>query len=145
MTDYNDNAIIDYLDFTITVNKLIGSREFANKVQLIQQKYARKDAMIDKGQLSKTQSKKVNDDKSKDIANLYADMVIASWNGLWKGADDKVIYDFNKDKPTKENIVAFCLDKNHQDLVADIIEQATIEANFIKEQEAAEEKNLPKS
>ena len=139
--EHNETAIIDYTDFTITIKKVVGSRAFANKVQLIQQKYGRKDAMIDKGQLSKAQSEKVNDDKTKDIAELYADMLIQSWAGVWKNADDKVIYDFTKKKPTRDNIIDFCLNKEHQNMVADIVEQATIEANFIKEHEALEEKN----
>ena len=139
--EHNETAIIDYTDFTITIKKVVGSRAFANKVQLIQQKYGRKDAMIDKGQLSKAQSEKVNDDKTKDIAELYADMLIQSWTGVWKNADDKVIYDFTKKKPTRDNIIDFCLNKEHQNMVADIVEQATIEANFIKEHEALEEKN----
>jgi len=139
--EHNETAIIDYTDFTITIKKVVGSRAFANKVQLIQQKYGRKDAMIDNGQLSKAQSEKVNDDKTKDIAELYADMLIQSWTGVWKNADDKVIYDFTKNKPTRDNIIDFCLNKEHQNMVADIVEQATIEANFIKEHEALEEKN----
>ena len=145
MTELNDTTVLDYSEFKITIKNLIGTKKFANQAQLIQAKYARKDAMIEKGLLSKEQEEQVTRDKEKDIAGLYADMVILAWEGVWKNRKGEVVYDFNKNKCERDNIVKFVMNKDHQDLVADIVEQATMEANFIKEQEEAEIKNSEKS
>lgn len=131
-------AVSDYGDFQIHV-KDGGSnnRSLVHKVQEIEKKYARKERMAEKGIISGDAAKKLEADKYNDIVKAYVEHVIVGWAGKFKG---KKLPEFNKDEAMK-----FFSERDNEVILADIVDFASQEANFVKEQEDAEIKNSKKS
>lgn len=129
--DLLETCTIDYGTYKVVIKPLIQSKKFQTKVSLINTKYARREKMIEDGKVSKEFADKVESDKANDIADLYVSDIIVS------------IHD-NKNKPVKD-LKAFIKDTENALMMGDIIDQALIESNFIKEQEEAEQKNSVKS
>ncbi len=129
--DLLETCTIDYGTYKVVIKPLIQSKKFQTKVSLINTKYVRREKMIEDGKVSKEFADKVESDKANDIADLYVSDIIVS------------IHD-NKNKPVKD-LKAFIKDTENALMMGDIIDQALIESNFIKEQEEAEQKNSVKS
>jgi hypothetical protein len=98
---------------------------------MINTKYARREKMVEEGKVSKEFADKVESDKANDIAEIYTSDIIVSICDS-KGKEIKDLKKFVKDP---ENGL----------MMGDIIDQALMESNFIKEQEVAESKNSVKS
>lgn len=122
-----ENCVIDYGTYKVVIKPVVNSKKFQNKVSLVNTKYARREKMIEDGKVSKEFAEKVDSDKAKDIAKLYIDDVIVSLKD-------------NKGKEVKD-LEAFILDPENSLMMGDIIDQALLESNFIKEQEDKEVKN----
>jgi len=129
--DLLETCTIDYGTYKAVIKPLIHSKKFQTKVGLINTKYARREKMIEDGKVSKEFADKVESDKANDIADLYVSDIIVS------------IHD-EKGKPVKD-LKAFIKDPENALMMGDIIDQALIESNFIKEQEETEQKNSVKS
>lgn len=131
--DLLENCTIDYGTYKVVIRPIINSKKFQNKVSLINTKYARREKMVDDGIVGKEFAEKVENEKAVDIAKMYMDDIIVSLHDE-KGKEIK-----------GDELKAFILNKDNYLIMGDIIEQALIESNFIKEQEETEIKNLPKS
>lgn len=125
--DLLETCTIDYGTYKAVIKPIIQNKKFQNKISLINTKYARREKMIEDGKVSKEFAEKVEADKANDIADLYIDDVIAS------------LEDANG-KPVK-NLREFIKDPENVLMMGDIIDQAMIESNFVKEQEETEIKN----
>jgi len=127
----------DYGDFQIYCKYGgINNRAFINTYQVKMKKFARRDNMAKQGQLAEDAVQKLEKQKTKALAELYADHIIVGWKGV-TDIDGKPI-DYNK-----ENVVKLLTDLDP--LFKDIVEQCAVDANFAKEQEDKEVKNLKKS
>lgn len=129
--DLHETCPIDYGTYKVVIKPIVKSKKFQTKVSLINTKYARREKMIEDGKVSKEFADKVESDKANDIADLYISDIIVS------------IHD-DKNKPVKD-LKAFIKDTENSLMMGDIIDQALIESNFIKEQEETEQKNSVKS
>lgn len=125
--ELSETCTIDYGTYKVVIRPLINSKKFQSKVSLINTKYARREKMIEDGKVSKEFADKVEADKANDIANIYIDDIIVSLKDA-KGKDVK-------------DLKAFIKDPANGLMMGDIIDQALIESNFIKEQEETEVKN----
>lgn len=125
--DLSETCTIDYGTYKVVIRPLINSKKFQSKVALINTKYARREKMIEDGKVSKEFAEKVEADKANDIADIYVDDIIVSLKDE-KGKDVK-------------NLKAFIKDPANALMMGDIIDQALIESNFIKEQTELEIKN----
>lgn len=129
--DLNETCEIDYGTYKVVIKPLVQSKKFQTKVSLINTKYIRREKMIEDGKVSKEFADKVEADKANDIADLYVSDIIVSINDA-------------KNKPVKD-LKAFIKDPENALMMGDIIDQALIESNFIKEQQDTELKNSVKS
>ena len=127
----------DYGDFKIYA-KYGGpnNRSFINAFNVKMRKYERRDKLAEDGKLNDEAIKKLEDQKRRDMAELYADHIITGWKGV-KDENGKTM-SFNRD-----NVIKLLTDLDA--LFADIMEQAAKDANFAKEQEEVESKNSGKS
>ena len=133
MADYN-YAVADYYDFEIHVKQAgKDEREFVNKINFLNTKYARKEKMAEKGLLSDEAITKLSNEKMKDLATAYAEHIIVGWKGKFK---DKAL-----NKYSVKKCVEILSDPENDELFADLIGFSSDVANFEKEQEAAEIKN----
>lgn len=131
-------AIADYVDFEFHVKQVgAGNRSLINAVQLIEQKYARKEKMVEAGRLSKEAGEQLADGKLKELAAVFAEHVIVGWKGVTLGGKEL--------EYSKDNCAKFLADKENELLFSDLIEFSTDASNFQEELEAQEEKNSEKS
>ena len=129
--DLLETCTIDYGTYKVVIKPLVNSKKFQTKVSMINTKYARREKMVEEGKVSKEFADKVESDKANDIAEIYTSDIIVSICDS-KGKEIKDLKKFVKDP---ENGL----------MMGDIIDQALMESNFIKEQEVAESKNSVKS
>ena len=133
-----DYAIADYIDFEFHV-KQVGAkdRRMINAVQLIEQKYARKERMVEAGTLSEEAGEKLAGQKLGELAAVFAEHVIVGWKGVKMDGEELPF--------SKENVQKFLSAPENDVLFSDLIEFSVDASNFIEEQEAQEEKNFEKS
>jgi len=136
MTSINEHTE-DYFDYKIKMDiEALKSRKFATAMSMVNAKYARKERMAEKGQLSDDAVEKLYEQKNKEMAKLFAEDVFTGWTGDVKIDGKKASY-------SKENAVKLLTE--YPDLFADLISVAKEKAEEVKEQEKAEAKNSPKS
>lgn len=131
MTDYIQ---LDYIDFKINIKSGVArNRPLATAIQGIQRKYARKEDMAEKGLLSQDAAKELGKQKTRDIAEAYAQYVVVGWEGEYKG---KKLDDYS---------VNSCIDllsnPENDALFSDIIDQSIQAQNDANKTEEKEIKN----
>jgi len=129
----SEPVTLDYGEFKIMV-KYGGteSRVFLNAMKASLRKYARRNQLAERGQLSDEAVEALEEAKRKDMAEVYAEHVIVGWEGVTDAKKKPLPY-------SRENVVKLLLDLDP--LFADIIDQAGEAANFAKEEAKDAEKN----
>ncbi len=133
-----DTAIADYIDFKIEV-KQAGTKNkgFQTAMGIIETRYARKQKMVENGLISEDGGKELETRKRADMAAAYADHVMVSWEGKYKG---KKLPEYNR-----KNVIDFLTNEENDAIFADLIVFSIEQGNFEAEVQKAEEKNLSKS
>ena len=129
--DLLETAEIDYGTYKVVIKPAVKSKKFQAKTAMITTKYARREKMIEDGLVDKVFAQKVEDEKAADIADLYISEIIVSL----VDSGGKAV----------EDLKSFIIDPVNVLMMGDILEQATIESNFIAEHEESEIKNSPAS
>ena len=134
----NATAVADYVDFKIEV-KPAGSknRGLQNALSMIENRYSRKQKMVDDGVLSDEAGKQLAAQKMKEIAAAYADHILVGWEGKYNG---KKLPEFNR-----ANVIDLLSQQQNESLFADLIMFSVEQGNFEAEVRKDQEKNLPKS
>lgn len=129
-----DHVIIDYVDCEFHIKKVDGTnRLLINKVQLIEQKYHRKNQMADKGLISNEAMRELTKRKVQEMAAVYAEYVVVGWKGVLNGK--------KLPKFSKEACAEVLGDPANDALFGDLIQTSVERENFEVEQDEAEEKN----
>lgn len=126
-------AVLDYDKFKIFV-KYGGpsNRAFIDGYNLKMRRFTRRQALADQGKLTDEAADLLEKDRTRAMAELYADHIIVGWEGV-KDEKGKVM-EYNR-----QNVIKLLTDLDP--LFADIISQSAEEANFAEEERKAEEKN----
>lgn len=129
----NEPRCLDYTHFKIYV-KYGGTqnRTFLNAVQTKFKPFERRQRLANEGKLSDEAVELLDKERSRLMAELYADHVIVNWENV---KDEK-----GKNLPyNRENVVKLMLDLDA--LFADIIQAASDEANFAEKEKEEAQKN----
>jgi hypothetical protein len=138
MTKLNDTAIADYIDFKIEVRRAgANNRLFANAVSQLENKYSRKEKMVERGILSEEAGKQLASMKRQEMAKMYADFILTGWENVKIGG--------KKVEFSKENAAKFLADEENEIIFVDLIQFSADQAHFEKELDADAEKNSQKS
>lgn len=129
----NEPRALDYGSFKIYV-KYGGNqnRTFVNAVQTKFKPFERRQRLAAEGKLSDAAVEILEKERTRLMAELYADHVVVGWDDVKDEKGKKL--EFNR-----ENVVKLLTDLDP--LFADIIQGASDEANFAEKEKEKDEKN----
>lgn len=83
-----DYDIADYGDFEVHLNQRgTAIKGFTLAAQHIEQKYIKKEAMVNSGVLSENAAEKIATEKLHDLVKAYTDHIIVGWKGKLRGEE----------------------------------------------------------